>query len=47
MSKTWQAYAPHFPDVASSTGPLTIQSMLDRRLPPLIDSVRAMLASAE
>jgi len=27
--------------------PLTIQSVLDRHLPPLIDSVRAMLASAE
>jgi uncharacterized protein with HEPN domain len=27
--------------------PLTIQSVLDRHLPALIDSVRAMLASAE
>jgi uncharacterized protein with HEPN domain len=27
--------------------PLTIQSVLDRHLPPLIDSVRVVLASAE
>jgi len=47
MSKTWQAFAPHTLDVAASTGPLTIQSVLDRHLPPLIDSVRAMLAPAE
>jgi hypothetical protein len=47
MSKTWQAFAPHTLNVAARTGPLNIQSVLDRHLPPLIDSVRAMLASAE
>ena len=47
MIKTWQAYGPHIPDVAANMDPLTIQSVLDRHLPPLLDSVRAMLASAE
>lgn len=47
MIKTWSAYSPHTLDVAASTSPLNIQSVLDRHLPPLLDSVRAMLASAE
>jgi len=47
MSKTWQAFALDISYVAASTGPLNIQSVLDRHLPALIDSVRAMLASAE
>ena len=47
MSKAWQAYGLNIPDVAANMDPLTIQSVLDRHLPPLLDSVRAMLASAE
>jgi len=47
MSKTWQAFALDISYVAASTGPLNIQSVLDRHLPALIDNVRAMLASAE
>ena len=47
MSKTWQAFSPHTLYVAASTDPLNIQSVLDRRLPTLIDSVRVVLASAK